>query len=170
MKTADHFYTAFKNAHSGEDKQELVKEIENQGYTLINEWIKRLDLDLQQADEDQLKEVEKDIQTAQEVLPNPDKYSPLWVNAWKDLIAILSIKKKVFEQIPAGEREGEWQILFDNPYSTDGTVIHLKLSFPIAAYHYAKYRNGLHKHEYVTIQKAHRYITEYGEQNSALGD
>lgn len=170
MKTADDFYTAFKNVHSPEEKQELVKEIEAQGYALMNEWIKRLDIDLQLADEGHLDQIGKELLTAQELWPNPEKFSPLWDNKWEDLLSILAIKKQVYQEVPASEREGEWQILFDNPFSTEGTVIHVKLSFPTAAYQYAKYRHGLHKHEYVTIQKAHRYITEYGEQNSALGD
>lgn len=170
MKTADDFYATFKNAKSQEEKQNLVQEIESQGYSLINEWIKRLESDLQQADEDQFNQIEAEIQTAQELLPNPGKYSPLWVNTWQILCDIWGIKKKVFQEIPKSERSGEWQILFDNPYSTEGTVIHVKLSFPHAAYQFAKYRNGLHKHEYVSIQKAQRYITDYGEQNSALGD
>lgn len=170
MKTADQFYTAFKISHSQEDKQELVLEIQAKGYALINEWLKRLEKEIQLADADQLNQMETDIRTAQELLPNPEKFSPLWENTWKDLKAILSIKKNVFQEIPESERIGEWQILFDNPFSTEGTVVHIKLSFPLAAYHYAKYRNGLHKHEYVSIQKVHRFMTEHGEQNSAPGD
>lgn len=157
------FSEKFVQASSEEEIAELREILQGQGYAFVNDWIIQLKKDLEQAEEEQLIHFEEKLKVAEEILPEPQKLSPLWEGIWSELGFFLQEKQSVFKRVPAAEQTGEWQLLFNNPYSTEGMVIHTDLSFPEAAYRFAQYRKDLAKNEFIYLQKVFRYITECGE-------
>ncbi|MEW9668754.1 hypothetical protein [Ammoniphilus sp. 3BR4] len=157
------FSDKFKQASTEEEMAELKDIIQSQGYAFVNDWIIQLKKELEQADEEQLIQLEKSLKLAEAILPEPQKLSPLWEDVWSEMHFVLQEKKSVFQRVPSGEQAGEWQLLFNNPFSTEGIVLHPDLSFAEAAYRFAQYRKDLAKNEYISLQKVFRYITEAGE-------
>ena len=145
------------------NEEQLAQEIKSLSYKDIYDWITRLTNELEIASEGEFARLEELIQNAATILPDPQSYSPSWDGIWTELQAILEIKQQVFKKIPPQERDGEWQLLFDNPFSTEGMVNHVNLTFDKAAYMFAKYRKDLAKLEYVSLQKVQRFITENGD-------
>lgn len=164
------FYNQFVDAKSQEDIESLTQNISIQGYSFINEWILQLEKEVKWADEEDFDRVKSLLDRAEQILPEPEKRSPLWEGIWGQLISVLANKKSIYKQIPASERINEWQVVIENPHSTEGITNHVRLSFPEAAYLYAKYRKSLSKREYLTLQRVQTFLTENGEQGPSLVD
>ncbi|RXT06260.1 hypothetical protein [Ammoniphilus sp. CFH 90114] len=163
MITLSSYCDKIQVAETDDQLAELKGIIESQGYAFVNEWIMQMKKDIQHATEEQLDDIEQTLHKAAQVLPEPQKLSPLWEGLWSDLDFVYKTKKSLYHKIPKTEQTGEWQLLFNNPFSTDGVVIHADLSFAEATYQYAQYRKDLTKNEYISLQKVCRYITESGE-------
>ena len=75
---------------------------------------------------------------------------------------MLHWKVYVYRKVPPGDREGEWQILMDNPYTNQEVVCYPGLTFDDAANLFAYFRPNLVKNEYLRMQKVSTAITEHG--------
>jgi hypothetical protein len=102
------------------------------------------------------------IDKAKKLFPEPAKFSPSWQSIWKELEETADIKAKVFQTIPETERDGEWQIVMDNPYAVQNVVCYPGLSFMEAAYMFGYFRPKLEKNEYIRLQKIQNVIMEFG--------
>ncbi len=164
MKLLESFHTLFENADTEEDILELQQMVLKQGYALVNEWSLWLKKQIEIADGfSELDLLKGKIALADRILPNPQQLSPLWGELWSDMNLLIGTKKSLYEQVTETDQSGQWQLLFNNPYSTDGIVVHADLSFPQATYQFAVYRKDLAKHEYISLQKVVRSITVSGE-------
>lgn len=93
------------------------------------------------------------LNKVEKVFPDPGLYSPAWDRMWNKFRAMIDDKIDILHQIPVHEREGEWQVLLDNPYSNDSITCYPRLSFAEAVYLYCYFREDLAKNEYVRLQK-----------------
>ena len=142
---------------------ELADYLQAEGYKAVQTVIFYLEKELRSAGEAELQTWGEAFERARTAVPNPGQYSPSWREIWDELAAAQQEKQRVFEQISPEERSGVWQVMFNNPYSTDGVVCHQGLSLVEAAYLYAEYRYNLKKNEHVYLQKVQTYVAEIGE-------
>ena len=103
------------------------------------------------------------IAKAREAVPNPGEISPSWTYIWDLLEKMTQYKLKVLQTVPVTEREGEWQVLIDNPFQNREVACYPGLTFEAAAYIYAQFRPELEHNEYIRLQKIQTHITEFGE-------
>ena len=163
MNNVQSFYDAFVKASSEAEKQQLVQEMQKEGYALINSWILHIKKQMKKVAAIEFSLMRDLLQKAEELLPEPELVSPLWEGLWKNLNKLFDLKIDAFQKVPTEEQAGEWQLLFDNPYTTDGTVVHVQLTFAEAAYMYAEYRLNLKKFEQITLQRVQRFLSDSGD-------
>jgi hypothetical protein len=145
-------------------EEEAAKQIKENGYKAVQSIVFQLENELRaSATEADLEEWNDFFTKAKQAVPSPAQYSPSWDGIWKEFHFIYERKITVLAQIPVSERKGDWQVIFDNPYSTEGAVCHASCSLAEAAYLYAGYEYSLKKAEYVKLQKVRDYITAQGK-------
>lgn len=155
MKTLESFYSLIETASTEEEIGKLRETALKQGYAFVNEWALDLKKKLEEADGfTELDRIENKVDHAIRVLPEPHRLSPLWEGLWSEMLQVISTKRSLYDKISETEQSGEWQLLFNNPFSTEGVVIHANLSFSKATYQFAEYRKDLAKHEYISLQKS----------------
>lgn len=145
-----------------EQKLSFKKNIENIGFSALNRLILSFYDKLKFMEEKEFKEVKRWVELGKELFPNLFLISPSWENTWEELMGIYTIKVALFEEVPQNQRDGEWQVIFDNPLSNDEIVCNPNLSFVVATYLMAKYQLHLKKAEYVKLQKVALSITKKG--------
>ncbi|HJV46008.1 MAG TPA: hypothetical protein VJ824_09840 [Bacillota bacterium] len=160
----EEFYTQFLTADTKQQKEDLSAIAVNQNYSFINLWILQLEKELKAMDESDFDQMKSLLLKAEEILPEPEKKSPLWEGIWRSLQTIFAIKRDLFNKIPKEERIYEWQVIFWNPFTNDGISTHAHLSFPEAAFLYSKYRKDLTKKEQLSLQRVQTFLAENGEQ------
>ena len=96
------------------------------------------------------------------VFPEPSQYSPSFQFVWNELHTIFENKLQILHTVPIEEREGEWQILSDNPHTHREILCIPELNFLEAAYYYGYYRVDLKRNEYIRLQKVHNVHMEFG--------
>jgi len=131
----------------------LWDEARQQGYTYFRNFLEALRDQLKLADEDQLPQTYALLAKAREAFPAPGEISPSWTYIWDEMAHLLDCKKEAMAHIPPADREGEWQIIMDNPYTNESIVCYPGLSFLEAAYLYGYFRPGLKRNEYIRMQK-----------------
>jgi hypothetical protein len=163
MNNVQLFYDAFVKANSQEEMQPLAAQIQKEGYALINSWILHIKKQMKKAVENEFSLMRDLLHKAEGLLPEPELVSPLWEGLWGNLHKLFDLKEDIFRKIAAEEQIGEWQLLFDNPYTTDNMVVHVQLTFAEAAYMYAEYRLNLKKFENITLQRVQRFLSDSGD-------
>ncbi|AEI41807.1 hypothetical protein [Paenibacillus mucilaginosus] len=105
------------------------------------------------------------LDTAKGLFPEPRVFSPSWALVWDEFEGILTTKSAVLASIPQEKRDGEWQIILDNPFTNTDLVCYPGMTFMNAAYMYAYFRTDLKQNEYLRLQKvATLIITQGGEE------
>jgi len=102
------------------------------------------------------------VAKARKAVPDPGAISPAWDRVWDKLERMIDYKKKALQAVPPEEREGEWQILIDNPYVNREVACYPGLTFEEASYIYARFRGELENNEYIRLQKIVLHLTEFG--------
>ncbi|WJH33327.1 hypothetical protein MJA45_12640 [Paenibacillus aurantius] len=103
------------------------------------------------------------VATARRLLPDPGSVSPSWQVVWDELEKEVEAKREVLKRIPPYERDGEWQIIIDNPHAVKEVVCYPGLVFPDAAYLYAYFSHQLENNEYIRLQKIVNVLVNYGQ-------
>lgn len=106
------------------------------------------------------------VALAKELFPEPQVFSPAWAHIWEEYELIVTYKQTVLETIPVDQREGEWQIILDNPYTNSDLVCYPNLSFMEGAYMYAYFRTDLKNNEYIRLQKIQNVIMAFGSERT----
>ncbi|MBP1990455.1 hypothetical protein [Paenibacillus eucommiae] len=107
-------------------------------------------------------EVEKLLSLAKQWFPTPVVFSPSWERIWAELEQIIAYKVMVLQSVPVGERDGEWQIVMDNPATIQEVVCYPGLPFMEAAYLFAYFRPQMVANEYLRLQKVQTLLMEIG--------
>jgi len=95
-------------------------------------------------------------------IPVPGRISPSWTDVWDEYDRIASYKCEAMACIPPLSRNGEWQVLLDNPHSNGNIAVYPGLKFMEAAYLYAYFRTRLEPSEYIRLQRIDTVIMNTG--------
>ncbi|MFD0695115.1 hypothetical protein ACFQZT_13485 [Paenibacillus sp. GCM10027628] len=106
--------------------------------------------------------IEQAVAKASRMFPEPVIFSPSWERIWQELGDTAAYKRSVLEQVPPHDRNGEWQVILDNPGAIQEVVCYPGLQFNDAAYLYAYFRPQLEKAEYIRLQKIQTLIEDKG--------
>lgn len=146
-----------------EQKILFKKDIEEAGFSAINQLIGALNTQIKKMDEKEFKLVKDWLELGKELLPDLVSVSPVWKNTWEDFLDLYRIKVELFLEVPEEERDGEWQVLFDNPFTIHEVVCTPNKTFTEASYLMAKYQLNMKKAEIVKLQKITTTITKKGK-------
>ena len=162
MPTVENPFDLFCEAKTEADLNELRELFKKDGYPAFYGLITGLKDRIKHYEDDQAEEVERLIQRAAEMIPSPGTISPSWQTIWDELRAMTSSKNKVLNSVPQAKRDGEWQIIMDNPFVHQDVACYPGLSFLEAAYLYGYFRPDLAKNEYIRLQKVETVIMDFG--------
>lgn len=155
-------WDAFVNAESPADKEALREQLLGGGYSLLYRLVESLRERIKQFGDDEADGVLALIGKARDIVPEPGKVSPAWQDIWAKLEKTARFKQRALTIIPPAKRNGEWQVLIDNPYENRETACYPGLGFMEAVFIYAKFRPELMENEYVRLQKVDTHLTEFG--------
>lgn len=102
------------------------------------------------------------------LFPKPGEFSPSWNALWDELEGIYTAKNEVLSSVPAADRDGEWQVLIDNPFLPEQVVCYPSLPFLDAAYMYGYFQLELNPHECLRLQKVVQLMVAYGNKEASI--
>lgn len=143
----------FIHAETNEDLEGIRKSIADGGYSSFNQLLEYIKQQLKICSETEWSRVQQEIDKARKLVPIPGGISPAWEYIWDDVTNWLHYKQEMLSKVSAEQRDGEWQVLIDNPFTHQQIVCYPGLSFIEAAWIYAYFRNDLQKNEYIRVQK-----------------
>jgi hypothetical protein len=150
-------------AQAGPDEYGALREEYKQGgYSLFKELLEGLRNHLMQCAEEGIEEVRAMVAKGREIVPDPGAISPSWEHVWEDYESYIHHKNEALAAVAKQDRDGEWQIVMDNPFTNEGIACYPGLSFVEAAYLYAYFRKDLKKNEYIRLQKVTSLILTEG--------
>lgn len=159
-------FDLFVKAASEEELQQFRQTVVEGGFTPFRLFLEGFRDKLKQFEDGECERVNQWIATAKRLFPEPGRFSPSWAEIWNEFEQIAQVKQTVLESIVGPEREGEWQILIDNPYTNSDLVCYPSLSFLEGAYMYAYFRTDLKQNEYIRLQKIQNVIMAFGSERS----
>lgn len=136
--------------------------IEKEGYGAFRNLVDEFKSAIKKATDIDEEEVSARIEAAERMFPEPAKFSPTWQIIWRELRDMLRWKVYIYREVPPNDREGEWQILMDNPFTNQEVVCYPCLTFDESANLFAYFRPNLESNEYLRLQKVSTAITENG--------
>jgi hypothetical protein len=108
------------------------------------------------------------LERARSLFPAPERFSPSWDALWEEFELIYASKNEVLQSIPASAREGEWQVIIDNPYSHQPVVCYPSLAFVEAAYMYGYFQRELKPNECLRLQKVTELLIAHGDKKASI--
>lgn len=152
----------FQQAETDQQINELRQHIIEQGYSAFNELLDYVKQQLKKCEESNWQEMLQHFEKARKMIPRPGSISPSWEYVWEEIESFITHKQEVLRKVPLEQRDGEWQVIMDNPYTNEHIVCYPGLSFIEAAYLYAYFRPGLKKNEYIRVQKVIHLVESEG--------
>lgn len=146
--------------HELQALREYVQEI---GYPALSELLEQLKERFKYIEDHNMEQYEALLRQATSVIPNPGTISPSWEHIWTNMEHMIRYKKEALQAIPAHQREGEWQVIMDNPFTNEAIVCYPGLSFLEAAYLYSYFRPDLKKNEIIRLQKIENLLVYNGD-------
>lgn len=148
---------------AGADDQALARRLREGGYAALRQLIEEVRGQIKRFEDGEAEETLRLIEAAARLSPEPGRVSPAWQTIWDDLRKITEQKIRVLRTIPPEERDGEWQVILDNPYVHQQVVCYPGLSFLEAAYLFGYFKTDLKRNEYVRLQKIVTVMMDFGE-------
>jgi len=150
---------------NGITEEQLVQwqdSIREGGYSAFHMLLEGFKARLKTMRDDEVPHVRSWLRKASELFPEPGHFSPSWIYVWDELKQMTAIKQHVLQTIPESERDGEWQLILDNPHTIQEVVCHPGLTFDEASYLYCYFRPGLQRNEYIRLQKIQNVLMDIG--------
>lgn len=150
---------------NGITEEQLVQwqsSIQEGGYSAFHMLLEGFKARLKTMKDDEVHTLKSWLDKAAELFPEPGLFSPSWIYIWEELKQMTAIKQDILQTIPASVRDGEWQLILDNPHTIQEVVCHPGLTFDEAAYLYSYFRPGLQKNEYIRLQKIQNVLIHIG--------
>ncbi|HZG56828.1 hypothetical protein [Paenibacillus sp.] len=148
--TSTNFYQWMGEANR---RDELKETVDKAGYDAFRVLVDQFEQALKEVDDGSFEAFEERLAWCRGAFPEPARFSPAWQIVWDELGEKARWKRYAFETVPASERDGDWQILMDNPFTNNEVVCYPKLSFIEAAYLFGYFKPTLEKNEYLRMQK-----------------
>lgn len=155
-------FDRFQKAESEEQFAELREWLAGAGYSEFRRFLKGFEQLIKSFSDGEEQKVKALVAKARKAVPDPGRISPSWDRIWDRLEQMIAYKCRALQAVPAQERDGEWQILIDNPYTNREVACYPGLTFVDAAYIYAQFRGELENNEYIRLQKIVTHLTEFG--------
>lgn len=155
-------FEVFEQIDSEQSLAAFAEEIKAKGFTGFRLFLEGFTEKLKSFEEEETDRMLKLLSYAKSAFPVPANFSPVWQVVWNEYETIITTKAKVLKDIPGAEREGEWQIIIDNPFTNQDIVCYPGMPFLHAAYMFAYFRVDLKKNEFLRLQKIVSCITEFG--------
>ncbi|MFC5467578.1 hypothetical protein ACFPPD_02540 [Cohnella suwonensis] len=105
---------------------------------------------------------------ARRLFPEPERFSPSWGGLWDEFDLIFAAKNEALAAVPVSKRDGEWQILIDNPYSHNQVVCYTTLPFLEASYLYGYFQRELKPHEVLRLQRITERLQTNGRKEASI--
>lgn len=150
---ADSLWKQIEAAVTEEERINMREVFLKEGYSLLYECLESIKDRIKRYEEDGAERITQLIKQAEAIIPSPESISPAWANIWGKLRHMISSKNDILSRVPQSDRDGEWQVILDNPYSNDPIVCYPHLSFLESVYLYSYFRADLMNNEYVRLQK-----------------
>lgn len=149
-------------------EQTFSKEMESAGYFAFYTFAEDFRNGLKAYSDDQIPRFGNKLARARELFPQPERFSPSWGEIWNEFDLIYEAKNGVLSAIPAAGRDGEWQVLIDNPYSHQPVVCYPSLPFLEAAYMYGYFQRELKPNECLRLQKVTELLLARGRKEASI--
>lgn len=145
------------------EERKVGEQIIKEGYSAFYELQEYLKDAFKRYDEKDEQPYLELLNKVRRMVPEPGAISPSWSEFWEQMDRMVETKRGIFGQVQQQDREGEWQVILDNPYSHQNVACYPQLSFLEGAYLYSYFRLGLKKNEYVRLQKINTHVMTFGE-------
>jgi hypothetical protein len=143
------------------DHQLWKQRVRQEGYSAFREYLMELEVSIRQYEDANDVSIPLLLRDARNTFPQPGIYSPSWQDAWSDFEWIVEGKNDVLNRVSPDQRDGEWQLLIDNPFSHEGVSCHPGLTFMDAAFLYGKMLIDLKENEVLRLQKIEDAIVRH---------
>lgn len=154
-------FEQFKEAHTEQQLREVQQQITSEGFSTFIKFLDGFTEFTKKYTDNQSEEVLTLLNKAKQLFPRPGQFSPSWSQVWDEFENIVQVKTRIFQKIPASERLGEWQVIMDNPFTSQEVVCYPALTFIEAIYLYAYFLPQMEKNEYLRLQKVQTLIMEH---------
>lgn len=155
-------FETFEQINSKEALAQFAEDIKAKGFTGFRIFLEGFSEKLKSFEEQDTDRLLELLGMAKDAFPVPASFSPTWQVVWDEYETIITTKAKVLKQVPPEQREGEWQIIIDNPFTNQDIVCYPGMPFVHAAYMFGYFRVDLKKNEFLRLQKIVDCITEFG--------
>ncbi|SDC53775.1 hypothetical protein SAMN02799630_00071 [Paenibacillus sp. UNCCL117] len=158
-------FVKFEQAASEEELQQFRQTVIEGGFTAFRHFLDGFRSKLKEYEDDDSAKIAESIALAKRLFPEPAHFSPSWAHIWDEFEAIAGYKRTVLESIGTDCRDGEWQILIDNPYTNADLVCYPSLTFLEGVYMYAYFRADLKQNEFIRLQKIETVLMAFGSEH-----
>ncbi|XID94710.1 hypothetical protein ACF3MZ_09425 [Paenibacillaceae bacterium WGS1546] len=165
---ADSTFYQYMRIEGDEAERTLRAEIESGGYFAFFAFIEAFRDGLKQYADGEIETYRRKLARVRALFPSPEKFSPSWSAIWEEFDTIFRGKNEALSAIPESRRDGEWQILLDNPYSHQQVVCYPGLPFLEAAYMYGYFQRELKPNELLRMQKVTELLSVNGNKEASL--
>ena len=163
--------SAYRSLTTDEQRTAFRQAMEAKGYSAFFAFVEDFRNVLKSYDEIDRDAVGLIIRRSRDDFPEPGRFSPSWAHIWDEFDNLYAAKNSVMDDIPASARDGEWQVLIDNPYLSHQVVCYPALAFVDAAYTYAYFQKDLKPNEILRLQKvSHVHVMTGRKEASMLPD
>jgi len=162
MKTGMEIWEALQKAGTPDERKALAEKIAGGGYMVIYRLVEALRERIRSFADGEADGVLALIGKARDIVPEPGAVSPAWQDVWSKLERMARYKREALEAIPPEARDGEWQVLVDNPFENRETACYPGMTFADAVFVYAKLRPELVENEFIRLQKVVTHLTVSG--------
>lgn len=160
---ASNYFDRLQSVDESELEQ-LREHVEREGYSAFRQLLDQFMRALKQIEnEESIGRVKLQVEKASSLFPEPARFSPSWQNVWNELLDSLRWMEHVYEHVAVSDRNGEWQVLLDNPFTNQEVVCYPGLQFQEAAYLFGYFKPTLVRNEYLRLQKITTAIIVTGE-------
>ncbi|MFC5648481.1 hypothetical protein ACFPYJ_04945 [Paenibacillus solisilvae] len=146
----------------------LGERIRTEGFTALRRLLDEFRDYLRRFTDNEGERAEELLLFASTAIPEPGRISPSWAYIWQEYERIIRTKRYLFQTIPAADRDGEWQVLLDNPHSNQNIAVYPALTFLESIYMFAYFRTDLTNNEYIRLQKIANVVTFTGADQEGL--
>jgi hypothetical protein len=158
----NNLFELFVQATSDELLQDIQRKVNQEGYYGFRQIAEGISDKIKAAVDEEMPAIEKLIERGKQLFPTPVNFSPAWERIWPELEKMAATKIHLMHSIPADTRDGEWQVIIDNPFAVQEVVCYPALNFLDAVYLYAYFRPDLEKNEYLRLQKIQTLVMDFG--------
>jgi len=162
--TTDLSFRRFRELDGDAELRAFREGMERAGYSAFYAFVSDFREAIKSYTDDEATAMTDLIRLARQLFPSPERFSPAWENLWGELEGICAAKNGALAAIPPSARDGEWQVLIDNPYVSQPVVCYPGLALLDATYLFGYFRQDLAPNERLRLQR----VTDVWDTTASL--